>query len=131
MDLVDAVYKSVQTFPKFEMYRLASQMRDAATSIPSNIAEGQGRYSLRDFRHFLREARGSGHELETRILIAERQGYISAEESCRLVTDTLRVLQLINGLIRHIDQRLSSSRPTANDSFVPQRFHRIEPRSAH
>jgi four helix bundle protein len=114
MDLVDEIYKAARFFPDFETYGLAAQMRSAAASIPSNIAEGQGRYSLRDFRRFLRQARASGHELETQILIAERQEYVSAEKSRQLVEDTLRVLQLINGLIRHINQRLSSSRPTAN-----------------
>jgi four helix bundle protein len=114
MDLVDAIYAAVRSFPSFEVFRLAAQMCDAATSIPSNIAEGQGRHSLLDFRHFLRQARASGHELETRILIAERQHYISVAESEALVSDTIRVIQLINGLIRHLNQRLASVRPTAN-----------------
>jgi four helix bundle protein len=114
MDLVDDVYRVVRAFPDYELYRLAAQMRAAASSIPSNIAEGQGRYHLRDFRRFLRQARASGYELETQILIAERQSFVSSEESQRLIDETRRVLQLINGLLRHVNQRINSSRPTAN-----------------
>src|SRR5436309_4391295 len=73
IDLVAEIYTVVATFPKFETYGLASQMRGAAVSIPCNIAEGQGRYSFRDFRRCLREARGSAYELETQIIIASRQ----------------------------------------------------------
>jgi four helix bundle protein len=62
--------------------------------------------TLRDFRHFLRNARGSALELETEILIAIRQHYVSAEQGERLLEQTARVGQLINGLIRNISKRL-------------------------
>jgi four helix bundle protein len=81
-------------------------MRRAAISVPCNIAEGQGRYGLRDFRHFLRDARASLLELETQVLIAPQQEYVSGESAESLIADTARVGQLINGLIRHIDRRL-------------------------
>ncbi len=106
MDLVDNVYAAARLFPKYEMFALATQMRKAATSIPSNIAEGHGRFSLRDFRHFLREARASALELETEIMIAARQQYIASETEKLLLGQASQVGQLINGLIRHISKRL-------------------------
>jgi len=78
MDLVTAIYRITAQFPREEMYGLTSQLRRAAVSIPSNIAEGQGRHGVLEFRHFLRQSCGSLMELETQTLIAERLGYIPA-----------------------------------------------------
>ena len=77
MELVTAIYASTQEVPKSETCRLTGQMRRAAVSIPSNIAEGQGRRSEGDFQHFLRNARGSLLELETQVLIAQNLRYLS------------------------------------------------------
>ena len=71
LELVVAVYELTENFPKYEMYGLTSQMRRAAISIPSNIAEGRRRGSRKDFRHFLLTSFGSGSELETQIEIAK------------------------------------------------------------
>ena len=106
MDLVDEIYRTVRAFPKDETYALSLQMRKAAMPTPCNIAEGHGRFSLRDFRHFLREARASGLELETEITIASCQRYIDVEREAILLEQTARVGQVINGLIRHLGQRL-------------------------
>ena len=84
MDLVIATYEKTNTFPKFELYGLAQQMRRAAVSIPSNIAEGYGRNSDVEFLRFLHIARGSLFELETQIQIAARLGYIRPEELLNL-----------------------------------------------
>src|SRR5579864_8854135 len=81
MDLVTVVYRITAQFPREEMYGLTSQLRRAAVSIPSNIAEGQGRHGVPEFRHFLRQSCGSLMELETQVLIAERLGYISPSET--------------------------------------------------
>ena len=67
MELVELVYVATGEFPKHEIYGLANQMRRAAGSAPSNIAEGQARFSKRYFRHFLRTSRGSLAELETQV----------------------------------------------------------------
>ncbi len=116
MDLVDEIYAAVLAFPKYELFALAARMRKAAASIPSNIAEGQGRFSFRDFRHFLREARASAYELETEISIAARQRYYSPETEARLIRQTTRVVQLINGLIRNLSKRLiDTQRKTRNE----------------
>jgi four helix bundle protein len=106
MELVGRIYQTVRTFPRYELFGLSSQMRRAAISVPCNIAEGQGRFAFRDFRRFLREARASLLELETQVLIAQQQEYLSAESAESLLVDTARVGQLINGLIRNIERRL-------------------------
>ena len=72
MDLVTAIYRATAGFPRDEIYGLTSQLRRAAVSTPSNIAEGQGRQSTREFIHFLSIAYGSLNEAQTQILIAER-----------------------------------------------------------
>ena len=71
MDLVTAIYQITTSFPKEELYGLTSQLRRAAISVPSNIAEGQGRRGVAEFRHFLRQASGSLMELETQMMIAD------------------------------------------------------------
>ena len=72
MDLVAGVYSITECFPSKERFGLTDQMRRAAVSVPSNIAEGQAHFSKLEFRHFLRHARGSLAELETQRLIAQR-----------------------------------------------------------
>jgi four helix bundle protein len=81
MDLVIEVYKLTDKFPQREMYGLSSQIRRAAVSIPSNIAEGRGRNSRKDFVHFIRIAYGSASELETQFLIARRLNFIKKKGS--------------------------------------------------
>src|SRR2546426_3765214 len=73
MDLVVEIYATTEQFPSREKFSLTDQIRRAAVSVPSNIAEGQAHYSHREFLHFLRHSRGSLAELETQILIAERE----------------------------------------------------------
>lgn len=71
MDLATAIYQVTENFPSSERYGLTNQLRRASTSIPSNIAEGQARFSKRDFAHFLRQAMGSLAEVETQILLLQ------------------------------------------------------------
>jgi len=75
MELTVAIYRLTQKFPREEIYGLTSQIRRSAVSIPSNIAEGQGRLSQREFKHFLSIARGSNSELQTQLEIARALGF--------------------------------------------------------
>jgi four helix bundle protein len=76
IELVIAIYKNSEHFPKEERYGLTSQIRRAAVSIPANIAEGAGRHSRKEFAHFLSNSQGSASELETELIIANRLGYL-------------------------------------------------------
>ena len=102
MDLVVAVYEQTRAFPKEEMYGLTNQLRRASVSVPSNIAEGQGRNSTKQFRHFLSIAYGSLQEVETQLLIARRLQYLTAEQSDPLLAQCAEVGRLINGLLRSL-----------------------------
>ena len=81
LDLVVDVYKATAEFPKDERFGLISQTERSAVSIPSNIAEGAGRNSDKEFVHFLAVSNGSSYELETQILVAERLNFISRDAS--------------------------------------------------
>ena len=98
MDLVMMVYLASQDFPKQELYGLTSQMRRADVSIPSNIAEGQGRRTKNDFRNFLSFAHGSLREVETQVLIANRLGYLDDETTSGLLGLAGQVGRLTNAL---------------------------------
>jgi len=84
MDLAVEVYRLVKFLPREETYALSDQMRRAVISIPSNIAEGQGRSSTRDFIKFLSIARGSQSEIETQLQICIRLRYFSEEQATTL-----------------------------------------------
>jgi four helix bundle protein len=86
MDLVTESYVLVHRLPQNEQYRLASQMRRAAVSIPANIAEGFGRWHSKEFVHFLLVANGSLKELETHLLIGKRLGFFRAPELAKPVS---------------------------------------------
>ena len=77
MDLVDRIYEITRQFPSDEKFGLTSQMRRAAVSIPSNLAEGAARKGQAEFANFINIAKGSLSELETQIIISKRQNYIS------------------------------------------------------
>lgn len=102
MRLAVDTYAATQSFPRHELYGLASQMRRAAVSVPSNIAEGRGRDTKRDFRQFVVRARASAFELQTQITVAEHVNYLSKEEAKRLIQQSEDVILVINGLIRHL-----------------------------
>lgn len=98
MDLVEEVYKETRSLPKEETYGLLSQIRRAAVSIPSNIAEGQGRDSTKEFLHHLSFAYGTLCELQTQLLLACRLGYLSQQAYEHLEDSSSCVARLINGL---------------------------------
>ena len=108
MDLVEFAYKTTSHFPKEELYGLTSQIRRAAVSIPSNIAEGLGRNTTRDFLHFLSVSQGSLREVETQVLIAHRLAYIKKQMESDLLDMTAEVGRLISGLCNSLNKKLQS-----------------------
>ena len=104
MDLVLEVYRGTATFPKQEIYGLTSQMRRASVSIPSNIAEGKGRFSRKELLQFLFHARGSLLELQTQITIARELGYIAPAEGKKLTDLASEVGRLLNGLVNRFQE---------------------------
>jgi four helix bundle protein len=111
MDLAEAVYRATENLPRQELYGLTSQLRRAAVSVPSNIAEGQGRSSTAEFVHRLSIAHGSLREVETQILLAGRLGMINKENLETLMDRAAEVGRLINGLRNSLARKLSAHRP--------------------
>lgn len=102
MELVAAIYDATQSFPRQEQFGLVSQLRRAAVSVPSNIAEGKAHYSNPDFIRFLRHARGSLAEIETQILIARQRQYLSAETTAQLARQLDELGRILSGLINSL-----------------------------
>ena len=102
MQLVTDIYRATEKFPKTEMFGLCSQVRRAVVSVPSNIAEGQGRDSAKEFLHHLSFAYGSLMETETQLQIAANLGFLEKSELIRLMVQTAEVGRLINGLSRSL-----------------------------
>jgi four helix bundle protein len=99
------IYKVTEHFPKSEIYGLTTQMRRAAVSVPSNIAEGQGRLTVGEFRHFLGQARGSLLELETQVAIAHDLNLVDPETYNSVDEQCYQVLGLTNRLIDSLRTR--------------------------
>ena len=102
MALTSQVYRTTADFPKSETYGLVQQMRRAAVSVPSNIAEGKGHRSNKEFVHFLFHARGSLWELQTQILVAEELQYLSKQNGSALLSAAENISRALNGLISSI-----------------------------
>lgn len=106
MDLVEACYRVSSSFPREEQFGLLSQIKRAATSVPANIAEGYGRWNIREFARFLAIANGSLRELETHILIAKRLGYLTSEGATPIIESASEVAKMIYALGLKIRSRL-------------------------
>jgi four helix bundle protein len=102
MDFVMDVYGATKLFPRDETYGLASQLRRAAVLIPSNIAEGQARFSAQEFHYFLGRARGSLVEVETQLMIAQNLSYITLEHGKKMLDKAGELGRILNGLIGSI-----------------------------
>jgi four helix bundle protein len=102
MDLVGRIYELTDRFPRREVYSLTDQIRRAAVSVPSNIAEGQAHFKNGEFLHFLRHARGSLAELETQLMIAERQEYATTEDVQPILKNADELSRILSGLINSI-----------------------------
>jgi four helix bundle protein len=106
--LTARVYDATSAFPKEELYGLISQLRRAAVSVPSNIAEGQGRRTPGEIAQFLGNARGSLLELKTQLLVAEVLGFVNREQVLSLLDATVEIMRLVNGLLKSTQRRAAN-----------------------
>jgi four helix bundle protein len=100
--MVISIYKCINGFPKEETYNLMSQLRRAATSIPSNIAEGTGRYTQKDFASFLQNALGSTHEVEYLLILSKDLAYINLEDFNSLSGNINEIKAMLISLIKKV-----------------------------
>lgn len=103
MNLSEEIYKLVKLLPVEEKFALSDQMRRAAVSIPSNIAEGSGKGSSKDFLRFIRISQGSRREIETQLLICVRVGYLTEQEISKALSLCEETGRLMTGLIRKLE----------------------------
>jgi four helix bundle protein len=102
MDLAIEVYRETSQFPRDEIYSLTQQVRRAAVSVPSNIAEGKGRKSRKKFQQFLFHAGGSLLELQTQIMIAGRLNYLAEHKSKVILDHAAQIGRSLTGLINSL-----------------------------
>jgi four helix bundle protein len=105
MNFAESVYRKTACFPKEETYGLRAQLRASAASVLSNIAEGQGRRSTKEFRHFLSIAYGSLCEAQTQILLSERLSYLTSKDAADLIAGSEEVGRLVNGLFTSLRRK--------------------------
>jgi four helix bundle protein len=103
--LVTDIYKVTQAFPKEEVYSLTTQIRRAAVSVPSNIAEGWGRNTTKEYIQFLTIARGSLLELETQLIISHNLNYITGQSLQKILEKTQEINKMLNALMKSLGRR--------------------------
>jgi four helix bundle protein len=108
VDLALEIHRQTQNFPKNELYGLTSQLRRAAVSVPSNIAEGKGRSSDKELILFLHHSRGSLLELETQLFIARKLGYIEEPEAKHLLDQVENLAKALNALINALRKPIAA-----------------------
>jgi len=116
MLVVEAVYGATARFPKLEIYRLTDQMCRSAISIPSNIAEGQGRRTTKEFVHYASIARGSAAELQTQAILAQRPSYIDE----KTYEDLLARLESVSRMLWRLQEALERKGDAKNRSTPPE-----------
>lgn len=104
MALARDVYRLTETFPKGELFGLTNQIRRAAVSIPSNIAEGRGRLTRKTFVLFLSQARGSLYELETQIELARDLGFMAESQADSVIADAGEISRMLHCLMARMRQ---------------------------
>ncbi|WP_263416123.1 four helix bundle protein [Terriglobus albidus] len=112
MQLAESVYRNTDGFPPREIYGLAAQMRRAAVSIPSNLAEGSNRGTRKDYRQFVTIARGSANELQTQIELAQRIGLLASKAGEELQMQTLEVSRMLHNLWAYLSPK-KTEKPSA------------------
>jgi four helix bundle protein len=106
MALVTQIYRATDVFPSREMYGLTRQIRDAAVSVPSNIAEGKGRQTKRDYLQFLYRARGSLLEVDTQLEVGRNLGYLDEPKFLALFEQAAEAGRVLNGLITNVRRQI-------------------------
>jgi len=99
VDLAEHIYKTTEAFPREERFGLTAQLRRCAVSVPSNIAEGHGRLTVGEWRHFLGQARGSVLEMQTQLVLAKRLRFVDATIIDSTLELSEEVGRIINGLL--------------------------------
>lgn len=107
MNIVVSVYDMTKQLPKDEVYGISNQMRRAAISIPSNIAEGYGRQTPKSYVQFLTIARGSAYELETQLLLCQKIHKLSSETIKGILITISEIKKMLTALINRLHQQLS------------------------
>jgi four helix bundle protein len=107
MGLAEGVYRDTQAYPKYEVYGLASQMKRAAVSIPSNIAEGHTKEATKEYLHHLSHAQGSLAELQTQIELSGRLNYLTDDQVSALIDLTVSLARQMYSLRNSVLKRLS------------------------
>ncbi len=110
IELAKEIYRATESYPKEEIYALISQMQRAAVSIPSNIAEGAGRETDKDFSHFLSIALGSSFELYTQIVLSKEIGYIDHTQTEKLQKMTIELQKMISAYKKKIDNNSQTTK---------------------
>lgn len=105
VDLATVVYDLTKNYPKTEMYGIVSQMRRSVVSISSNIAEGAGRESRKEFKRFLNIAKGSGYELETQLTISKNLVFISQDRFDEIIVSITELHKMILSLIKTLNKK--------------------------
>jgi len=108
MDLVTQVYSLTKTFPKEELYGLSSQMRRAAISIPSNLAEGRSKRTTRDYIRVANMSYGSASELETQLIIAKNLGFAAEDQLNAVINELTEIGKMLYGLVTSLEKKPSS-----------------------
>ena len=105
MALAREVYAATEAFPRSEEFGLVSQIRRAAVSVPSNIAEGRGRATPKSFSLFLSQARGSLYELQTQVELAGDLGFIDKERAQSVMSEAAEIARMVQGLVASLKRR--------------------------
>lgn len=105
VELATVIYDITKNYPKVEMYSIVSQMRRSVVSVSSNIAEGSGRQSKKEFKHFLNIAKGSSYELETQLTISRNLGFISQNTFKEIIASLVELHKMIHSLIKTLNKK--------------------------
>ena len=124
VDFMVDIYQSTERFPNYELYGLVIQMRKAAVSVVSQIAEGEGRITPGEWRQLLSQARGSLFELQAQLIASNRLGYVASELHAKLDESVAEIARELNALIRHVAQReVQHSRAGVATTDLPSTKH--------